>query len=208
MGRALERRRTEFLEDMAGLHSPRRVLLLGDGDGRFLAALLAANPAVLVDTVDSSAAMLRLARQRAVRQLGEAEAVRRVHFHHANALNWLPPADRIYHAVASHFFLDCLTEPQIDALLTQLDFAVARDAAWIVSEFHQPGNGPAAWRARLWIGGLYRFFGWFTKLAVRRLPDYRTCLSTHGYKAEKQVFAEHGLLVSERWRRGNAGFCV
>ena len=61
LGRALERCRLHFLPELA---ASRNALVLGDGDGRFLAALLAANPHLNADAVDSSAAMLELARQR------------------------------------------------------------------------------------------------------------------------------------------------
>src|ERR1700692_4874059 len=62
-GRGLERRREAFLNDVA---DARRVLALGDGDGRALAALLAAAPHACVDYIDVSAHMLELARERAV----------------------------------------------------------------------------------------------------------------------------------------------
>jgi len=61
-GRALERRREAFLSDVA---DARRVLTLGDGDGRALEKLLAAAPHARVDYIDVSARMLQLARARA-----------------------------------------------------------------------------------------------------------------------------------------------
>ena len=56
-GRALERCRFHFLPALTGA---RRALVLGDGDGRFLARLLRANPELEADVVDCSPAMLRL----------------------------------------------------------------------------------------------------------------------------------------------------
>src|ERR1035437_5857973 len=43
----------------------RRALIIGDGDGRFTARLLRANPAVQVDAVDASPAWLASLRRRA-----------------------------------------------------------------------------------------------------------------------------------------------
>ena len=51
LGRALERCRFHFLPR---LRDCRRALVLGDGDGRFTAKLLDANPSVQVDAVDIS----------------------------------------------------------------------------------------------------------------------------------------------------------
>ena len=58
----LSRCRLTFLGEM---RSCRRALVLGDGDGRFTARLLRANPEVEIDTVDASTAMLRALLRRA-----------------------------------------------------------------------------------------------------------------------------------------------
>jgi hypothetical protein len=57
-GRALERRRFAFLEEAA---KARRVLMLGEGDGRFIAEFVKRNPLALVDCVELSHCMLALA---------------------------------------------------------------------------------------------------------------------------------------------------
>ena len=54
-GRELERRRFRYLPEVK---SARRALVLGDGDGRFLAALVRQGGEVSVDYVDLSARML------------------------------------------------------------------------------------------------------------------------------------------------------
>lgn len=196
MGRALERRRFEFLPLLSKSTSG-TALLLGDGDGRFLAALLEVNRAMTVDYVDSSAEMLVLARERVARSGAEGRA----RFFQADALHWEPPTGSVYNLVVTHFFLDCLTEAELLALLARLTKSIAPDACWIVSEFRQPLHGLPAWRARLWIGGLYRVFGWFTGLKVRRLPEHRAALASQGFRLEREIIAEWGLLVSEWWRR-------
>ena len=69
-GPYLERCRFHFLDQ---LKRHRRALILGDGDGRFTARLLATNPQISVDAVDSSAAMLNLLSER-VSRLGQSSA--------------------------------------------------------------------------------------------------------------------------------------
>src|SRR4051812_5218905 len=61
LGRALERCRNYYLPQ---LRDRRHALVFGDGDGWFLAQLLGENPDLRADAVDTSAAMLRLLRQR------------------------------------------------------------------------------------------------------------------------------------------------
>lgn len=195
-GRALERRRTAFLGQMS---TARRVLVLGDGDGRFLAAFLRVNPTAEVDSVDSSAAMLALAHGR-VEKAGAA----RVRFHHADAGRWQPPADD-YDLIVTHFFLDCFTDAELRPLVARLAGHAAPDARWIVSEFRQPARGPAAWHARAWLAGLYAFFRVATGLRVRRLPDHAAALGAVGFRLESETVARFGLLTSQLWRRARPG---
>jgi predicted membrane-bound spermidine synthase len=59
-GRALERRRREYLHDAETAHS---VLILGDGDGRFTAEFVSRNRVGVIDSVELSPRMLELARE-------------------------------------------------------------------------------------------------------------------------------------------------
>ena len=197
MGRSLERRRLEFLDD---LRSARQVLILGEGDGRFLSKFLEVNRVALVDCVDSSEKMLAVTRTRiAAAPEATRASLPRVTFHHADANAWSPPADRNYDLVVTHFFLDCFRDEELNPLVRRCAAVTAPEAQWVVSEFHQPGFGWRSWRARMWVGGLYRFFGWTTGLSVRRLPEYHPLLEQAGFRLVEQVSASAGLLVSERW---------
>lgn len=198
MGRALERRRWEFLPEAA---DARRVLMLGEGDGRFLAAFLKRNPRAEVDYVDLSARMLALAEERAHMAVGAANVAGRVHFHHTNACVWPMPTGATYDLIVTHFFLDCFTTEQLAPLLDRLALTATADARWIVSEFHQPAHGITAWRARFWISGLYTLFRFATGLRVRVLPAYRPLLQACGFEVTHAVTADAGLLISELWQR-------
>lgn len=195
-GRALERRRRALLGQMS---VAQRVLVLGDGDGRFLAAFLRVNPTAEVDSVDSSAAMLALARKKA----GEANAGR-VRFYHADARSWQPPADG-YDLIVTHFFLDCFTDAELRPLVARLAARTTPDARWVISEFRQPRRGLAAWHARLWVTSLYAFFRITTGLRVRRLPDHAAALGAAGFRLETETVARFGLLTSQLWRREPPG---
>jgi SAM-dependent methyltransferase len=190
-GRALERRRFAFLPEMA---TARRALLLGDGDGRFLAALLRINPTVQVDAVDSSARMIALSRRRA------AGSVERVRFHCSDARTISLNANA-YDLIVTHFFLDCFHQEEIPLLVSRISHAGTEAAMWAVSEFRQPANGPTAWAEKGLLKGLYAFFRWTTGLQVRELPDHRTPLRRRGFVLVRDEPAHAGLLVSELWRK-------
>ena len=64
-GDELQRCRVAFLKEITG---PRRALIVGEGNGRFLCELLRLHPGVEVDCLDASDHMLRLARKRVDRE--------------------------------------------------------------------------------------------------------------------------------------------
>jgi SAM-dependent methyltransferase len=94
-GLALEQARFDFIARAAGA---RRVLILGEGDGRFLARLLGCNQYASVAVVESSARMIQVARER----VPPAE-LSRVEFHHVDAVSQaLPPGP--FDLAVTHFF--------------------------------------------------------------------------------------------------------
>jgi len=187
-GRELERRRFAFIAETAHC---KHALMLGEGDGRFLERFLDQNPDATLDYVDSSAGMLSLARPRA----GVHQA--RVSFHHADVLAWTPLRDN-YDLIVTHFFLDCFSQHDL-AILIRAIAGHASQAKWIVSDFRQPRRGLAAVRAACWLKLLYSFFGITTGLKTRALPDHRTILAANGFRLERAIESEAGLLTSELW---------
>lgn len=177
-GRALERRREAFLGYVS---DARRVLALGDGDGRALAALLAAAPYACVDYIDLSARMLELARARA--------GTEHVAYRNEDARTApLPRAE--YDLIVTHFFLDCFDENDLEPLIARLSDAATPQARWLISEFR--GNG---WLVR----SLYFFFRIATGLRTRRLVDHHPLLECHGFRLMRHEDSWQGLLASELW---------
>ena len=178
---------------LAHLHHCRRAMILGDGDGRFTARLLAQNPAIQVDAVDASPAML----SELVRRTGPHAG--RVKTHVADA-RFFDPAMTDYDLIATHFFLDCLSTREVASLAARLRLYVRPGAIWVLSEFTIPAGwlGPVV--ARPLIAFLYQAFGSLTGLKIRRLPDYRDALAAAGFTLIRQQHRLSGLLVSEMWQ--------
>ncbi len=175
------------------LTSRRHALLLGEGDGRFLARLLAANPTLTADVVDSSHAMLTLLDRR----LRKSEFHHRVRLHQADALRWNPTGS--YDLIVSHFFLDCFFPHQLEQLFDSVLPHALPGAPWVISEFAIPHNPFVAWFARGIIRWLYRAFGWTTGLRVRALPDYAASLYRRGLTLSHDQGLLSGLLRSQLW---------
>jgi ubiquinone/menaquinone biosynthesis C-methylase UbiE len=184
-GGELERRRFRYLSDVAGA---RNVLVLGDGDGRFLERFARENPDAAIDYVDSSSHMLELARNRA--------GACNIRYKLANART-LPLPSGFYDLIVTHFFLDCFDKRDIALLVARLASTAAPGAKWLVSEFRQPQRGWRAVWARLWLNAMYAFFGLATGLKTRGLTDHRPLLAKHGFRIECEETTWFGLLASE-----------
>lgn len=190
-GPMLERCRFCRIPELTGA---RRALVLGDGDGRFLARLLAANSALEADVVDQSPAMLRLLKARA------AAGSDRIRVHQADALTF-QPAGADYDLVITHFFLDCFTTEQVRGLVENLRPHLAPGALWIASEFAIP-KGAAALPSRMVVSSLYLAFRILTGLRTRALPEHAAVFRENGLKLLSLRTFLAGLLVSERWTHG------
>ena len=172
-GGALRKRREAFLFELG---NPQKVLVLGDGDGRFLQVFAALYPQAQVDAVDSSARMIELARNR----------VPAATFHLTDAREFA--FEQEYDVAVAHFFFDCFEQDELRALLGRI-----RAKRWLVSEFR---NTPWSWPV---LRGLYFFFRLTTGLRVRSLPNHGAVLEGLGFGMEREQVTLGGLLASEMW---------
>jgi len=190
-GRALENRRLEYLDQAA---CAGRVLILGDGDGRFTAALLKRNPNTPLDSIDISAGMLARAQQR----------LRALRIDASNLCYWKADARVInlagnYDVIVTHFFLDCFTTDELQRLIPRIASHCSPHAKWLVSEFTLPGPWLRQQAARALIRFMYFFFHIATGLTVTQLPDYRGVMAKNGFHITRSHSALGGLLISELW---------
>lgn len=183
-GPALWRRRIAFLPHLSQV---RRVLMLGEGDGRFLQAFLQTNPHAEVDYLDASPVMTALARSR-----GRSPRVR---FLTADALTHVYPQAH-YDLLVTHFFLDCFGPGELPGLIARLALAAQPRAQWLVSDFRAP-NVPS----RLLVRALYFFFAQTTGLRPTRLTPYAPFLEQANFRLLQEETSLGGLLASELWQR-------
>ncbi|MEP6717305.1 MAG: class I SAM-dependent methyltransferase [Terriglobia bacterium] len=188
-GRALENRRFAFL---SGLVAARRVLILGEGDGRTLARLLTLARSAHFDVVELSPEMIALARK-------GIHGSDRVTFHCKDAREMDFPAAR-FDAIVTHFFIDCFNEDDARRVIRRLANTLRPDGIWLIGEFAIP---PAGWRrlhAQLWIWTMYRFFRATTGLRTRTLPPIGNLMRESGMQRIERETERAGLIVSEVWK--------
>lgn len=191
-GFALEDARFDFLSQAADAH---RVLILGEGDGRFLARLLGCNRHAHVAVVESSGRMIQLARQ------GVPEGERsRVEFHQIDAVTDPLPVGPFDLAV-SHFFLDILSCRDAEAVICKVSSLLSPCATWLVSEFQEPPGTFRRLHAGLWLRAMYKFFSLTTGLGASELPAYRKMLESYGLAEIERRERRFGLIRSQVWRK-------
>lgn len=190
LGPLLERTREHFLQQLT---DRQRALVLGDGDGRFLAKLLHQNSSMQAVAVDTSNAMLRLLQARC----GFADD--RLQARHDSALTTDPPRDT--DLIVTHFFLDCLTQAEVHALALRLGDTVEPGTLWIVSDFAVPPKPLLRPLAAVYVRALYLVFGLLTGLGVQQLPYPQAALAAAGFERLARYERLSGVLYTELWRR-------
>jgi ubiquinone/menaquinone biosynthesis C-methylase UbiE len=189
-GNALQRARTYWIDTIP---RPRRTLILGEGDGRFLCELVRAYPKIDVDCVDASETMLQLARARLRRT--HPESTSHVDFICEDILKWSPKGS--YDLLVTHFFLDCFPGRELQAIIAKLARAAEPGGVWLIADFTIPRNSFARARARLWLRMMYTFFRAVAGIAATELVDPTPYLDRHGFIRDSENVSRGRMLRSD-----------
>jgi SAM-dependent methyltransferase len=182
--------RTVLLPHVRGC---RRALVLGEGNGRFLAELLAANPDAAVDVLDISPAMLEMARRR----VGNTDRVR---FRRADARHATFPA-AAYDLVVTNFFLDCFPRPDLEGLIPRLADALEPGGHWVVGDFRLPERGWPRLAGHAALAAMYAFFRLVTRLPAGRLAEPDELLRRCGLRLDREETRLRGFLSARLWTK-------
>jgi ubiquinone/menaquinone biosynthesis C-methylase UbiE len=191
-GTLLQKQRLTFLSAAQG---KQRVLILGDGDGRFTQALAQTYPELEIDSIELSARMVDEAKSRIPENIRLIQADI---FH-------FPLSRTSYDLVFTHFFLDCFSASRLHEVITRISEALTPNGTWVISEFHQAASG---WRKRytsIWLATMYLFFKWATGLETQSLPVYGPMLEAAGFLILSEKLSWDGLRVAQIWQRQNTG---
>jgi ubiquinone/menaquinone biosynthesis C-methylase UbiE len=171
----------------------RRVLVLGEGDGRFLAEFLPACPLAKVEVCDFSHGMVALTRQR-------VRDDPRVTFHVGDARTLDFPSGH-YDLVVTNFFLDCFPAEQLEPLIRRLSDTLSPGGRWIVGDFRCEGTGAGRTRAACKLAVMYAFFRLTTRLPAKSLADPNPFLLANGLERVEEVTWQGGFLSAALWQR-------
>ncbi len=182
-GSLLWRTRLTHIEALA---NSKRVLLAGDGDGRFLAELHNRYPHLDLHYLDSSPAMLQQAQKRCPQAT----------FHQVTLPTNTLPTNH-YDAIVTHFFLDCFTPETLSQVIRNLAQSATPQAIWILSDFKPTKH---LW-GRLLVSLLYKSFQSLTNLKAKHLTPYEPEMQQSHFTLTASQTSLSGLLTSELWQR-------
>ena len=197
-GKLLMRARVTFLNE---LKCAEHVLILGEGDGRFLLKLLRMNPYGSVTVIDNSAGMLRRAE---VRVAAERPAARpRVSFRLQDALT-APLTPNTYDALVTHFFLDVFPAPLLGQLVPRLASTLKPGGVWLLADFAAPQTLTSPLPrlySQFMIPLMYTFFRAQTALPASTLAPPQLFLGAVGLNLERSQSFRGGFVYAQSWRK-------
>jgi ubiquinone/menaquinone biosynthesis C-methylase UbiE len=189
-GEKLQRCRIAFLDEVP---SSRRILIAGEGHGRFLPECVKRFPGAEIVVVDISAKMLEIARSK-------SDNSSRISFQHADFLEW-DTDEKPFDLIVTNFFLDCFDERQLPIAVAKLARYATNDADWLLADFQIAESRWAGLRSRVIVKMLYVFFGLICGLRANELIPPDSEISRAGFVQLQKKNYEWGLLRSEWWSR-------
>lgn len=200
-GGLLQRARLQWID---AVPPPERVVLVGEGPGRFLEAALSRWGRARFWVVDASAPMLERARRAWVTAGGAEDRVTWLQVSLPSAA--LPVGD--FDLLATHFFLDCFPTDLLCRVVSGLGRAATADASWLITDFRVAEVGWRRWRSHLLLALMYAFFRWTTRLPARRWVDPDPILRAAGFRLEGRRTFNQGFVHADWWRRADSCPCV
>ncbi len=158
--------------------SAESVLLIGEGNGRFLADCLKEKVGGSITVVDSSRKMLALLRAR-IRGIA---ARTEVELHHADFRQWPSPAPR-FDCIVTHFFLDLFRPDSQRELIGKITRLAGENTVWLNLEY-RPVIQSSLHR---WVDWLqYRFDRLVSGIEADRHYDPAPLIAGHGWHIQEE----------------------
>lgn len=202
-GNRLQRARVALIDD---LQPWKRLLILGDGNGRLLEQLCvkqlgfatersSSDAPSRITSVDQSLRMLQ--RQQARVELVHASEY--VDLFQADACGYKPEVGA-YDVVVTPFFLDCFSLAELKSHLPHWLAALRVGGVLLHVDFIAPQSPWKSPRAKLLLWAMHLFFRWQTGLANRQLVDTQSLIAQCGMRMECEQISEGGMITTQIWR--------
>jgi len=197
-GTLLQRARRSSLQVFES-HPNARVLILGDGDGRFSCEAILRNPNISIDILDSSQGMLAAVINR-IRK-ADSRVLERYNPILGNTLTYEYPFHH-YDIVVCQFFIDCFASAEANDLIARLTLALKSGGKFSYVDFAHPKLQPMKSFSKIVLPALYGFFRQTTGISDRQLPRI---VWPGSLSCSDRAEWSQGFIVSENLKKGLAG---
>ena len=138
------------ISQLAELNAVKNVLILGDGNGRFLESLLKSTNNSEIESLDISRNMIELANTRITSLPNSSKVI----FIHSDVFDWDFPKFK-YDLVVTNFFLDCFTYPELTNLIEKVSLSLKPEGKLIYGDFNVPNSFCKKTLTSLLLFGMY-----------------------------------------------------
>lgn len=184
------------ITQLAELNSEKNVLILGDGNGRFLESLLKSNSDTEIVSLDISKNMIELANARITSLPNSSKVI----FIHSDVFDWDFPKCK-YDLVVTNFFLDCFTYSELTNLIKKVSLSLKPEGKLIYGDFNVPNSFFKKTLTSLLLFGMYRFFRMFTRISANSLHDPSSLLIENKFILKNEKYYLGSFLKSQLWMK-------
>jgi len=185
-GSALSRSRSVFMQEVI---EGKNLLLIGEGNGRFLSDIVKQNSASAITVVDSSSQMLSAAAKR----IAAIDGCAKVRFLNADFLDWQSPFAH-YDRIVTHYFLDLYRPDRIRRIVEQISCLATEDSRWINVDFTKANP---RMRQTFLMWAQYRFFRTCAGIEAERLFDPLSYIEQAGWRIIESKSLEQGWIAAQ-----------
>ena len=182
------------ISQIAELKEVKNVLILGDGNGRFLESLLKSNCNAEIESLDISSNMIGLANARITPLPNNSQVV----FIHTDVFDWNFPKCK-YDLVVTNFFLDCFTYSELTNLLEKISLSLKPQGKLIYGDFNVPNSLLIKTLTSLLLYGMYLFFRIFTQISANSLHNPTSLLVEKKFILKNEKYYLLSFLKSQLW---------
>lgn len=190
-GNQLQKCRLSQLEEVKDASS---ILILGDGNGRFLESLLKSNVKAKIDSIDISQKMINLAKMRVALISNNTQVI----FIHSDVFEWCFPEDK-YDLVVTNFFLDCFTYSELINLIEKISLSLKPEGKLIYGDFNVPKSFLKKAIALPILGVMYLFFRITTGITTNNLIDPTLLIIENGFTLNNEKYQLGNFIKSQLW---------
>jgi len=188
-GGNLQKVRVMYTDDLATLlKQDAKVLIVGDGDGRYTCELVNSRPDLRVDYVELSKGMM----DEALRNVEKCASEKNINWRNLDIREF--PGEG-YDLVVTHFLLDCFDEKSLPIVIEELHHKLKNRGVWVCSDF----DGEVGCWAKLLVRFMYLFFKVVARLETNRIVKPQPFFKKLEMKLEKREVLQQGFIYSELW---------